>query len=135
MVLLALFGLVTQDIGLVVFGCAVCVLGVVFVNVRPRVRPITGWTVLVATWALGLAMSVYGCGYVVAAVGAIGSELFLVYLITGGVSWLGGGALFVGLRPGWQAAVRRLARRRHRSWQRVSAPASARVSLPKRTET
>jgi hypothetical protein len=95
MVLLALFGLVTQDIGLVVFGCAVCVLGVVFVNVRPRVRPITGWTVLVATWALGLAMSVYGCGYVVAAVGAIGSELFLVYLITGGVSWLGGGALFV----------------------------------------
>jgi hypothetical protein len=94
-VLLALFCLTTQDIGLVVFGCAMCVLGLIFAIVRPRGRPIAGWTVLVAIWGLGLAMSVYGCGYVAAAVGAIDSELFLDYLLTGGVSWLGGGALFV----------------------------------------
>ncbi len=53
-------------------------------------------------------MSLYGCSYVVAAVGAIDSELFLVYLVTGGVSWLGGGALFVA--TAWLANRREMSR-------------------------
>jgi hypothetical protein len=93
MVLLALFGLAAQASGLVLLCIGVCALGLVFANVRPRGRAIAGWTVLIAHWGLGLAMNVYGCGYVVAAVGATDSELFFVYLNTGGVSWLGGGAL------------------------------------------
>ncbi len=95
MALLALFGLAMQDIGLVVFGCGACVLSVVVALVRPRGEPVAAWTVLVATWALGVAMSTYGYGYVVAAVSEVGSEFFLVYLITGGASWLSGGVLFV----------------------------------------
>lgn len=94
MILLTLLGMATQEIGLVVFGCGVCALGVVVALIRPRGAPVAGWTVLTATWALGLAMTVYGCGYVVAALGAVGSENFVVYLVTGGASWLSGGILF-----------------------------------------
>jgi hypothetical protein len=125
MIVLTLFGLTAQASGLVLLGIGVCALGLVFANVRPRGQPIAGWTVLVATWGLGLAMSVYGCGYVVAAVGEIDSELFLVYLVTGGVSWLGGDALFV--------ATARLANRREVS-RMTQAPFAAESGSPREHE-
>jgi len=91
MVLLTLFGLATQKIGLAVFGSGVCVLGGIVTLVRPHGARAAAWTVLAATWGLGVAMSVYGCGYLLAAIGEVNSQLFIVYLITGGASWLVGG--------------------------------------------
>lgn len=93
--MLVVYGLGVQDTGLVALGCGVGALGMVVALVRPRNQPVSRWMVLVATWVLGLAMIVYGCGYVVAAVGEAGSELFFVYLFTGGLTWTTGGILFV----------------------------------------
>lgn len=93
--MLVVYGLGVQDTGLVVLGCGVGALGVVVALVRPRDQAVSRSMVLVATWVLGVAMIVYGCGYVVAAVGEAGSELFFVYLFTGGLAWTTGGILFV----------------------------------------
>lgn len=93
--MLVAYGLFAPDTGLVVLGCGVGALGLIVALVRPRHQPVSQWMVLVATWVLGVAMIVYGCGYVVAALGETGSELFLVYLLTGGLTWTTGGILFV----------------------------------------
>jgi hypothetical protein len=108
MVLLVLFGLAAQEFGLVLLGVGVCVLGLVFTIVRPRDRPFAAWTVLIVTWGLGVAMTFYGCVYLVAAIGEMHPELFLVYLISGGVNWFSGGALFVA--TAWLATRRKVSR-------------------------
>lgn len=63
--------------------------------------------VLVATWVMGVAMTIYECAYVIVAMGERGTELFLVYLVTGGASWLSGGVLFVA--TAWMAGRQRSA--------------------------
>ena len=105
MATLVVYGLGVQETGLIVLGCVVCAVGVTVALTRPGTQPVSRWMVLVATWVLGVAMIVYGFGYVVAAIGKTGSDLFLVYLLTGGLNWATGGVLFV--------ATAWLANRRH----------------------
>lgn len=101
---LAIHGAVTREPGLIVVGGGAGVLGGLVAVARPRSQPVARWMVLVVTWVMGVAMLVYGGAYVTAAMGERGSERFVIYLVTGGASWLSGGVLFVA--AAWQVGRR-----------------------------
>jgi NADH dehydrogenase len=106
MAALASYGIAARDLGLVVVGGAVCLLGVVVARVRPPRWSGPRWTVVVTTWTLGVSMTLYGFSYAVAAGSAVGSPPFLGYLVVGGAGWLTGGLLFVA--TAWRATRRAL---------------------------
>jgi hypothetical protein len=85
----------------------VCLSGVLVALVRPRHQSVPYWMVLVATWAFGIGMTLYGGAYLYVAFLQPTTEEFLGYFLVGGVNWSVEGVLFV-------AAVW-LASRNHRS--------------------
>ena len=96
MTLVALYGfLISHEVIMGLAGLGVCLLGAVVAVARPGDVPILQWMVYVATWTLGLGMILYGVSYLVIAVLNVSTKYFLIYLITGGMSWTIEGVLFV----------------------------------------
>ena len=73
----------------------VCVNASLVAFVRPRHQSILPWMVLVATWAFGVGMTLYGGAYVYLAFLRPNFESFLGYLLIGGLNWTVEGLLFV----------------------------------------
>ncbi|GHO46558.1 hypothetical protein [Ktedonospora formicarum] len=82
-------------------GCllalGVCALGIIVGLLRPRNQSVSRWMVLFATWAFGIGMSLYGCGYCSIPLWHLfGASSFLQapYALLYGSIWLTGGILF-----------------------------------------
>lgn len=73
----------------------VCLVSVPVALVRPRHQSGPYWMVLVATWAFGIGMTLYGGAYVYVAFLQPTTEEFLGYFLVGGVNWTVEGVLFV----------------------------------------
>jgi hypothetical protein len=95
MILLNLSSFLFSWSGFGLYPVGVCVVGGLVAFVRPRYLTIPPWMVLVATWALGVGMTLYGAAYVYLAFLRPSSETFLTYLLLGGVNWTVEGLLFV----------------------------------------
>jgi hypothetical protein len=79
-----------------VLGGGGAAVGGVAALVRPCGERVSRWLVLVATWGLGAAMTVYGGTYLGAvAFGEAERDNLLACLVAGGASWSLGGVLFV----------------------------------------
>jgi len=81
--------------GFGLYPLLVCVIGGLVAFVRPRDQSIAYWMVLVATWAFGAGMALYGGAYVFLAFLQPTVDGLLGYLLVGGVNWTVEGVLFV----------------------------------------
>ena len=95
MILLNLSSYLFSWSGFGLYPVGVCVVGVLVAFVRPRHRTVPQWMVLVATWAFGVGMTIYGGAYVYVAFLRPVSETFLTYLLVGGMNWTVEGLLFM----------------------------------------
>jgi hypothetical protein len=86
---------VVFSLGFGLYPLAICVVGGLVAFVRPRRHSIPQWMVLVATWALGVGMTLYGGVYVYLAFFQPTAEMFFIYLVIGGMNWTVEGLLFV----------------------------------------
>jgi hypothetical protein len=86
---------VVFSLGFGLYPVTLCVIGGLVTLVRPGHRSIPQWMVLIAAWALGVRMTLYGGGYVYLAFLQPTAETFLGYLLVGGMNWTVEGLLFV----------------------------------------
>jgi len=77
------------------YPLAVCLTGVLVAFVRPPHQSIPYWMILVATWACGVGMTLYGGAYLYLAFHQSTADKFLGYLLVGGMNWTVEGLLFV----------------------------------------
>ena len=73
----------------------VCAIGGLVAFARPRDQSIPRWMVLIATWAFGAGMTLYGGAYVFLAFLQPTVDGLLGHLLVGGVNWTVEGVLFV----------------------------------------
>ena len=76
-------------------ACGICVIGAVIVFIRPEGQRVTQWMVFIATWGLGMMMTLYGGGYLYLALHDIHSPGFPGLFFLGGMTWTPEGILFV----------------------------------------
>jgi hypothetical protein len=107
--------------GFGLYPLLICLIGGLVAFVRPHHQGIPHWMVLVATWAFGIGMTLYGGAYVYLAFLQPTVETFLGFFLVGGVNWTVEGVLFV--------ATAWLAGRNHRSAPITSRRAAADRSL------
>ncbi|GCE31850.1 hypothetical protein KDA_73340 [Dictyobacter alpinus] len=87
--------LAKNEPGAVGFGVGVCVLGVIVAFIRPRKYNIAQWMVLIATWAIGIGMTLYGGAYICLSFFQPTFEQGLSYFSLGGINFTVEGILFV----------------------------------------
>ncbi len=86
---------VAQELGVVLVGASVCIVGVVVAFIRPRTETAAHRMVLTATWVVGIGMTLYGGAYVYLAFSQSTFERGLGYFLLGGVNFALEGILFV----------------------------------------
>ena len=91
---------IVQELGSALFGAGVCILGVVVALVRPKTQRPVHWMLLIATWAVGICMMLYGAAYVYSSFFQPRFEKGLSYFLLGGMNFTIEGILFVA--TAWQ---------------------------------
>ncbi|GHO78229.1 hypothetical protein KSD_60000 [Ktedonobacter sp. SOSP1-85] len=99
---------IAQELGVALFGAGICILGVVVALVRPKTQRPVHWMLLIATWAVGVGMMLYGAAYVYSSFFQPTFEKGLSYFLLGGMNFTIEGILFVA--TAWHVSRRQTGR-------------------------
>ncbi|QBD75741.1 hypothetical protein EPA93_06860 [Ktedonosporobacter rubrisoli] len=87
--------IIARELRGVVLTIGICLAGVLVAFMRPRSQSLSHWMILVATWAFGIGMTLYGGGYLLIALLHINTPGFLELFFLGGMTWTPEGIFFI----------------------------------------